>query len=150
MDARVTGLAQARPGLERFLHHRAEQAGEFRWRATNECLAQIEVGEHAVPRVGQLLMGRLREQAAGDAVPVLHRSQRHRFLALEMVEKAALGHPRRRADIVDRGGGVTLGPDDLHGRIEQARAGVRRARGAGFRGDGRDLAHTIPTGWYGC
>ena len=39
-----------------------------------------------------------------------------------MMEEAALGDARRGAEIVDRGGGITLGTDDICRRFEDFQA----------------------------
>jgi hypothetical protein len=45
--------------------------------------------------------------------------ERELVLAFEVMKKAAFGHLRLMTDVIDRRGRVTLGPDDLHGRIQQ-------------------------------
>src|SRR5262245_63303334 len=52
------------------------------------------------------------------------------LLVLKIMEKAPLGQPRRRADLIDRSGGVALGQHQLLGGIEQLLPG--RRVGLGF------------------
>jgi hypothetical protein len=47
------------------------------------------------------------------------RSHGHIFLALEMMEEGALGHPRLPAQIIHRGRRIALTANDLHARVKQ-------------------------------
>ena len=124
LDALGTGLAQSRVGGEGFLHHRAQQAGEFGRLALQQLRAEVDVGQQADPRVNGLLVGRLGEQRAGHRVPVRHRAQRQVVLGLEVVEEAALGDAGGGADVVHRGGVVALAADGLQRGAEQSGAGI--------------------------
>src|SRR5690606_22096574 len=78
------------------------------------------------------------------------------FLALEVMEEAALGDPGGLADVVHGGRGVALGTDQPERGLEQAHAGGMGAVGHGWRVGsglcrlaGEPLGPNIPTSWYG-
>ena len=106
-------------GFKRLLHHGAQQAGEIGQLALQNLGAKVDVGEHPLTRVGNLLIRRAGEQAAGHLGPITCGLNRQLFLALEVVEEAALAHARRVADVVHRGGGVALGAKHLQGGVQQ-------------------------------
>ncbi len=86
--------------------------------------AKVDVGQQPLARIGHLLVRRIGEQRAGAVVPVLRRGQRQVFLALEVVEEAALGQAGGGAQVVDRGRAVALAADRRQRGVEPTGAGV--------------------------
>jgi hypothetical protein len=121
------------------LHHSAGQAGKVGQVALEQGSAEIHVSQQAVDRVSGSVIGRGRKQRIRAFAPVVGRSQGKLFLAVE-VEETALREAGGFTNVLDAGGGLSLGADDVQGRIEQF--GLRFvpyfSRG-----------HFIPISWYG-
>jgi hypothetical protein len=101
----------------RLLHHRAGEAGETGDVALQQAAAKLEVAAHALERIGGGVERGGGEHLVRDFRPALRGRDRQRFLAVEVVKERALGQPGGPADVVDRGGGITLRPDHVHGRL---------------------------------
>ena len=65
------------------------------------------------------MIGRGGEKAACDFAPVFGRRQGQRFLAVEMMEEAALGQAGCLADILNARGRVAFGTDHVQRRVEE-------------------------------
>jgi len=79
-----------------FLNHGADQAGELGHLALEDRFAEIDVAEHAVERIGVIVVGRAGKQAAGEVRPVVRGRDGEGFLAGEVVEEGALVTPAAR------------------------------------------------------
>ena len=144
-DAGVAGVADGGVGVVDLLHHRADEAGEFRHRAFKDRAAEIDIAEHAVERILVPVIRRRREQGPGRLRPIVRRGDGERFLVLEVMEERALGDARPGAQFVDRGCDVALLPDHGEGRVQQLLARRRHRAGRG-----KWIAHEgiIPTSRY--
>lgn len=138
-EALLAGLQDRRVRLVRLLHQAAEQAGEFRQFPPQERLAKLHISQQALDGIDQLPIGNGTEQSFRQRRKMSGRRDRQRFLAGKVVEEGALGHTCRLTQVIDRRRGITLGANDIHGRIQQL----------GFRALSGPHRHSIPTGWYG-
>jgi len=132
-DAARAGVAKGRDGLIGLLHHGADEAGEFRYLALQQSLAEGNVAEHALQRIGVVVIRRSGKQRAGDLRPVIRRRYGQRILAPEMMEESALGDARCRAKLIDAGRRIAFGPHHRQRRIEQLRPGIGLCGGSGHR-----------------
>ena len=118
-------------GVVGLLHHRAEQAGELRQVALKDRLAEIDVAEHPLARVGEARIGRGVEHGVGVRGEMGRRGDGAGFLAGEVMEERALGEAGLGADVLDAGGRIALRADHVDGGVEQpfvrARGGRRLA-----------------------
>src|SRR5579862_4552858 len=127
-DARAAGIADGRVRCECFLHHRADQTGELGHIAFQELLAEIDIAEHAVERIGVPVIGRRRKQLAGHLRPMVCGRSAKIFLALEVMEKGALCHTGSRAKIIDGCCRIALFTHHVERGIQKTGAGVDRLR----------------------
>lgn len=103
-DAAVAGLANGRSRLIGLLQHGADEAGEIGHAALQQDLAEGDMAEHAVERIGKIVTGRSGEQGARHLGPMLGGGAPQFVLALEMMEEGVLGDAGGGAGLVDRGG----------------------------------------------
>ena len=71
------------------------------------------------------------KQPLGHGAKMRRRRHGHIFLAFEMMEERALGHPRLPAEIIHRSCRITLRTDDLEARIQQLGFRIGRSLGLG-------------------
>src|SRR5262249_31872704 len=107
------------------LDGRADQAGVLRNLAGQHGDAQIDVAEDAVARIVIRLKGRRAEQRIGHRLKLLDRGDAKLLFALKVMKETALGKAGVRADVVDRGGRIALGANDIGGSGEKLAAGLR-------------------------
>jgi hypothetical protein len=69
----------------------------------------------------QSAIGSQCEQAIRHRREMPRGGQRKVFLALEVMEEAALGQPSGQADVIDGGRRIALGTDHLQGRVQEFR-----------------------------
>ena len=124
----VAGRAQRRVRCVNFLHRRADQAGVLRNLAAQHGDAQIDVAEDSVARIVLRLIGRRAEQHLSHRLELLDRGDAELFLAVEVMKEAALGKPCGLADIVDAGGRIALGANDIGCGGQKLAAGLRAVR----------------------
>ena len=62
-----------------------------------------------------------RKKAVSHYSPILGGREREVFLALEVMEEAALGEPGRFANIFDSCSGVAFGADHVESRVQKLR-----------------------------
>ena len=86
--------------------------------------AQIDVTEDALARIVLRLVGRRAEQRFGHRLELLDCGDAELFLAFEVMKEAALGETGRLANIVDGGGGIALGANDIGGGGQKLAAGL--------------------------
>src|SRR5690606_9971896 len=98
---------------------------ELGYRAGEQVLAKIEVGEDALERIVLVMVRRGREQGGGDGGPMPGGGHAEFLLASEMVKERTLRHARRPAQVVDGGGRVALLAHDLECGVEDAFASAR-------------------------
>jgi len=112
------------------LHHGAGEATELCERPDHQPLAEIEVTQNTIQGVAGGAIRRPLEQGTVPLGPIFHGGDGECFLTLEVMEKGALGEARHPAQIVDRGGGITLLADRSHGGLDEllARIDPRRLR----------------------
>jgi hypothetical protein len=127
------------------LHHGAEEAGVLGDLALQDLAAEVDVAEQPSDRVFERVVGRRREEPGRHLAEVRGGGDPELLLGAEVVEERALGHPRRLAELVDRGGGEALAPDHRQRGVEELAAGV-------LAGGHRDssVPSSIPTGRYAC
>ena len=129
-DVTVAGLADDGMGVVGLLNHRAEQAGELGQFARQNRLAELDIAEHARPRIGKPGVRRGvedRVRVGGEM-----RRSRHgaRLLAGEMMEERPLGEAGLGADVLDAGRRIALRADDVSGRVEELGDGSRGGGGS--------------------
>ena len=109
-----------------FLHHRADETGELIQFAAYQFTPEIDVAEHAIERIGVVVIRRGGEKRACYFRPVIGGRDAQRFLARKMMEERALGDARRRTEVVDRRRGIALGADLGERRLQHfvARGGL--------------------------
>jgi hypothetical protein len=115
-DMRVAGFANGRMGLEDLLHHRAKQAGEFRQATLKNRHPEIDVTQKALQGIMQSAIGSPCKQAVRHRRKMTGGGERERFLALEVMEEAALGQPGGQANVIDGHCRVAFGTDRLRRR----------------------------------
>ncbi len=86
-DAGVAGIADRGIGVVDFLHHRANEAGEFRHVAREDGSAEFDVAENPVQRIFVLVIGRCGKESAGRLRPVIRCHHSERLLSLEVMEE---------------------------------------------------------------
>ena len=86
--------------------------------------AQIDVAEDALARVVLRPVGAELNNVSAIAWKLLDRSDAEFFLALEVMKEAALGEAGGLADVVDGGGRIALGANDVGGRGQKLAAGL--------------------------
>src|SRR5262249_23975159 len=87
--------------------------GEF---TCEQRLAQVDVAEHAVERVGQLVVGGPGKERPRHLRPVIDGGDGQIFLAVEVMEKGPLGYAGSGAKILDRRCRVPVGANARQGR----------------------------------
>jgi len=138
-DTAIAGLADGRVRVVDLLHHGAGEAGEVGQLTHEQGLAEIDIGQQAVEGVSECTKRRGGKERIRDFDPVVGCGQRQRFLAIEVVEEASLGQAGGFADVLDARGGISLGADYVHGRVENLDLRFMSY----FR-----RGHCIPTSWY--
>jgi len=101
-----------------FLNHGPDETCEVRQVALQNCFAEVHIRKQPLERIGQLAVGRGGEEGAGHVSPIRSRRESQVLLAFEVMEEAALGQPRRFANILNACGCIALGADDVQGRVE--------------------------------
>ena len=124
-DAARAGVADRWAGVVYFLHHRADEAGEFGNGALQDRGAEVDVAEHAVACALQSMVGRCGKECAGDCRPMIGGGHREVSFAREVVEERAFADASGRAQIIYRGRVVALGAHEAESGSEQALAGGR-------------------------
>src|ERR1039457_1104177 len=120
----LAGGADVGVGRVGLLDKGAEQAGVVGQFAGEDGGAEVEVAEQAVDGVLGVVVGRGGEESSGALFPVVDGGESEIILGLEVVEEAALGDAGFAADVVDGGGGVAFGANDVEGSMEQPEPGL--------------------------
>ena len=95
-------------GLVGLLRHGAEEAGELRQVALKDRLAEIDVTQHPVARVGEARIGRGVEESVGVRREMGGGGDGAGLFAGEIVEERPLGEARFRADVLHPRGRIAL------------------------------------------
>jgi hypothetical protein len=114
----VTGSTNVGVCRVGFLNQRAEQTRVIWQFALQNLAAKIDVAEQAFERVLQMLIGCRSEKPFRRRSPKGGGGKREFVLAFEVMEKAAFGHARFVADVINRRRGVTFGPDYVQRRVQ--------------------------------
>jgi len=136
-DGFAAGIADGRMRLMDFLHRGAGEAGELARLATDERLAEIDVGEQAVQRIRQFAVGGRGEQVGRRRTPPLDGGERQVFLAVEVMKEAAFGEAGGGANVVDARRRIAFGADNAYRRVDKLDLGLVLG-----------LGHVIPTSRY--
>ena len=118
-------------GLVSFLNHRAQQTGELRQRALQDRDAEIHVTQQPLEGVAGTLVRRSCKQGVGHPREMGRGGQRQLFLAVEVVEEAALGELGGLADVLDASRRIALCADDMQRRVEEPDLGAVLCFGGG-------------------
>lgn len=130
-DAPAAGVPNGWMRLVDFLDGGAGEAGEVGQFALQDRFAEIHVGEQAIEGIRQGSIAGRCKHALGPGSPVLGCGECEVFLALEVVEEAALGKPGRFANVLDPCGCIAFSADDVQCRVEKP--GLRFVSCIGFR-----------------
>src|SRR5689334_6966420 len=111
-------IADCRMAVVGFLYHRAYETRELRHSAGQNCLAEVDVAQHAVEWILIVMIWRRCEESVGHLRPVIGGRDRQIVLALEMMKEGALGDVAGRTKIVYGRCRVALGSDHHERGVE--------------------------------
>ena len=115
-------------GLIRLLRHGAEEAGELRQFALKDRLAEIDVSQHPVARVGEARIGGGVEEGVGFRCEMGGGRNGACLLASEMVEERPTWEAGFGADVLNPRSRIAPGADDMDRGVEQPLSGGPRRR----------------------
>jgi hypothetical protein len=102
-----------------FLNDRSGEASEVGQAAGQNCLAEVDIGEQTLQRIGRAVVRRIGESPAGELVPMRRGGKRQVFLAFEVMEEASFGQPGFCANVLDPCRAVALEADNLERRLQE-------------------------------
>ena len=125
-DVPIARSAKRGVSVVSFLDHRAEQTGEIREGTLQDRDAEVDVAQQPIERVGGILIRRCCKHGVSHRREVSGCGKCQIFLALEVMEEAALGEAGCLADVFDARRAIALGANDVQRCIKESDLGCVR------------------------